>query len=280
MTRAFLSAAFLFVFCVTARAQDSVKIWKHAVIASMNIAQVSFTHWAQGGTNSLSYRASINGKSDRNVEMTDWLTSYKLTFGQTKLEGQEILKTDDEINIESMLTYKIGVHINPYAAASLLTQFAPGYSYPDSGGPVRISDFFDPAYLKQSIGMGWKPTVTFQTRLGLALREIITHDFPIYAAEPKQKEFEGGTRIQGGAESVSQLELPVDTNVVLRAKLDLFSPFKSMDRIVMHGETGLIAKISKMFSAELSALFVSDPDLSPFTQIKQGLSIGISYAIL
>src|SRR5438046_741575 len=150
MMRAFFSAAFLVVFSVTASAQDSVKIWKHTVIASMNFAEVSFTHWAQGGTNSLTYIASINGKSERNVETTNWLTSYKLTFGQTKLAGQEIRKTDDEINIESMLTYKIGLHINPYAAASLLTQFSAGYSYPDSGGPVRISDFFDPAYLKQS----------------------------------------------------------------------------------------------------------------------------------
>jgi hypothetical protein len=211
--------------------------------------------------------------------MTDWMTTYKFKFGQTKLAGQEIRKTDDEINLESMLTYKVGVHVNPYVAASLLTQFSAGYNYTDTN-KTRISDFFDPAYLKQSAGIGWKPTDYFQTRLGAALREIVTHDFPIYAAEPKQKEFEGGTRIQGGLESVSQLDLPVDTNVVLRAKLDLFSPLKAMDRMVMHGETGLIAKVSKVFSAELSALFVSDPDLSPFTQIKQGLSLGISYAIM
>lgn len=245
----------------------------------MNLSEVNYTHWAPGGTNSFSYIASINGKSDRNAATTDWLTSYKLTFGQTKLAGQEIRKTDDEINFESMLTYKVGIHVNPYAAASLLTQFAAGYSYPDSGGKVRISDFFDPGYLKQSVGMGWKPITYFQTRLGLALREIFTHDFPIYAAQPLEGE-STGNRIQGGAESVSQLELPIDTNVVLRAKLDLFSPFKTMDRIVMHGESGLIARVSKVFSAELNALFVIDPDLSPYTQIKQGLSIGISYALL
>jgi hypothetical protein len=275
-----ITAVILFAFSLTGRAQDSTKTWTHTLLASMNLAEVSYTHWAPGGSNALNYIALVNGKSDRNTDMTDWMTTYKFKFGQTKLAGQEIRKTDDEINLESMLTYKVGVHVNPYVAASLLTQFSAGYNYPDSGGKVRISDLFDPAYLKQSAGIGWKPTDYFQTRLGAALREIVTHDFPIYAAEPKQKEFEGGTRIQGGLESVSQLDLPVDSNVVLRAKLDLFAPVKSMDRIVMHGESGLIAKVSKVFSAELAALFVIDPDLSPYTQIKQGLSIGISYAIL
>jgi hypothetical protein len=278
--KTFFVAVFLTVFGSALQAQDTTHVWKHKLIASFNLAEVSFTHWAQGGTNALSYLASVNGKSDRNDTTTDWLTSYNLKFGQTKLAGQEIRKTDDEINIESMLTYKVGVHVNPYFAASLLTQFSAGYDYPDSGGKVRISDLFDPAYLKQSAGVGWKPNSYFQTRVGAALREIVTHDFPIYAAEPKQKEFEGGTRVQGGLESVSQLELPIDTNVLLRAKLDLFSPVKAMDRIVVHGESGLIAKVSKIFSVELAALFVVDPDLSPFTQIKQGLSIGISYAIL
>ena len=275
---------FLFVVCIAVstcslRAQHTTSYWKHTLLTSLNLAEVSYTHWVPGGTNALNYIALIDGKSDRNALMTDWMMTYKFKFGQTKLAGQEIRKTDDEINLESMLTYKVGVHVNPYVAASLLTQFSAGYNYTDTN-KTRISDFFDPAYLKQSAGIGWKPTDYFQTRLGAALREIVTHDFPIYAAEPKQKEFEGGTRIQGGLESVSQLDLPVDTNVVLRAKLDLFSPLKAMDRMVMHGETGLIAKVSKVFSAELSALFVSDPDLSPFTQIKQGLSLGISYAIM
>jgi hypothetical protein len=274
-----LSLVFVFAFSAAVRAQDTVYGWKHALISSVNLSEVNFTHWVPGGTNSLSYVAGINGKSDRNAPMTDWLTTYKLTFGQAKLNGQDIRKTDDEINIETMLTYKVDKNLNPYVAASLLTQFAPGYDYPDSGGPVRVSDFFDPGYLKQSAGYGWKPSNIFQTRLGVALREIITHNFPQYAAEPLQGESEG-TRIQGGAESVSQLELPIDTNVLFRAKLDLFSPFKTMDRMVMHGESSLIAKVSKIFSVELSALFVNDPDLSPFTQIKQGLSIGISYAVL
>jgi len=266
----------LLIAATTAYGQDTT--WKHSMIASMNLSQVSYNHWVAGGTNSLAYLAGVNGKSVRDDATTNWGNSYKLTFGQTKLEGQDIRKSDDEINLESMLTYKMGTHVNPYFAASLLTQFAPGYNYTDTSR-TQVSAFFDPAYLKQSAGVGWKISDALTTRLGAALREIITSQFNQYASEPKEKEGRK-TRIQGGLESVTELLLPVDDNVLLKAKADLFDPFNTLDRIVLHGEAGLIAKVSKVFSAELNALFINEPDVSPFTQIKQGLSIGISYALM
>ena len=253
--------------------------WHHEMITGLNLSEVGFSHWSQGGTNALSYVAGINGKSVRDEPLTNWATTYKLDFGQTKLGPGDIRKTDDEINLESMLSYKMGVHVNPYVAASLLTQFAPGYTYPDTGAAVRVSDFFDPAYLKQSAGMGWLVTKGFQTRLGVALREVITNHFNQYAAEPLENEVKK-IRVQGGLESVTEGEFPIDDNVLFRAKLDLFSPFNTMSRMVLHGETSLVAKISKIFSTQLAAFFINDPDLSPYTQIKQGLSIGIVYAIL
>jgi hypothetical protein len=255
--------------------------WHHALIAELHLAEVSFTHWTQGGTNALTYIAGVNGQSVQNNSLTNWTTSYKLDYGQTKLDGQDLRKTDDEINLESVLTYKLGLHVNPYAAVSLLTQFAPGYQYSDTIGvaPVEVSNFFDPAYIKEGAGMGWTVSKQFQTRLGLALREIVTNHFNQYASEPLESEVKK-VRIQGGLESESEAEVPIDDNVLFRAKLDLFSPFNTMDRIVVHGEGSLIAKVSKVFSAELSALFINEPDISPYTQIKQGLSIGISYAVL
>ncbi|HZK76164.1 MAG TPA: DUF3078 domain-containing protein [Candidatus Kapabacteria bacterium] len=276
-----------FVFLLTAataevRAQADTSFgWHHALIAELHLAEVSFTHWTQGGVNALSYIAGVNGQSIRNEPTTNWTTSYKLDFGQTRLDGQGLQKTDDEINLESVLMYKLGAHVNPYAAVSLLTQFAPGYQYSDTAGvaPTEVSNFFDPAYIKESAGAGWVVSKAFQTRLGLALREIITNHFPQYASEPLETEVKK-VRIQGGLESESEAEIPVDDNVLFRAKVDLFSPFNTMDRIVVHGEGSLIAKVSKVFSAELSALFINEPDISPYTQIKQGLSLGISYAVL
>ena len=167
-----------------AQTADTTLGWHHAMIAEIHLAEVSFTHWTQGGTDALSYIAGVNGKSIRNETNYNWATTYKLDFGQAKLNGEDIRKTDDEINLESLLTYKLGGHINPYGDISLLTQFAPGYSYSDTVGvpPTEVSNFFDPAYLIQSVGANWTPSKLFQTRLGLALREIVTNHFTQYAS--------------------------------------------------------------------------------------------------
>ncbi len=283
--RAFLLTCLLAI-STSLFAQDTTKLtpppapWTNELGVRLNLSQVSFSHWTQGGTDALAYLASLNGKSVRNDTNTNWATTYKFKYGQAKLNEQGIRKMDDEINFESILTYKLGVRINPYVAASLLTQFAPGFNYPsDTGAAVQVSDFFDPAYLQQGAGAGFLISKEVKTRLGVALREIVTNHYNQYAAEPKESETKK-IRITGGIESETEIELPIEDNVMFKGKLDLFAPIKTLDRVVLHGETSLVAKVSKIFSAELTAFFINDPDVTPFTQIKQGLSIGISYSIL
>ncbi len=279
------SALFLFlalsalIFVNPLRAQ-TIKdtTWKHELTAQLNLSQVSFSHWQAGGTDALAYIATLIGKSTQTLTSTVWTNSYKLAFGQAKLNGQDIRKTDDEINLESLLSYKWGVHIDPYVDATLLTQFAPGYTYSDTAAPVQVSAFFDPAYIKESAGIGFLLSKAFETRLGIGLREIVTDKFNNYAAEPTENEVKK-VRVTGGLESVSQLDFPIDTNVLFHTKLELFAPIKTLDRIVVHGEGSITAKISKWFSTQLTALFINEPDVSPFTQIKEGLSLGISYAV-
>ena len=253
-------------------------IWRHELIVGINLSQVSFTHWQGGGIDALSYVASVAGKSVRNDIHTIWTNTYKFAFGQTRLGNQGLQTSTDEIDLESLLTYKIDSTINPYVDASLFTQFAPGYQYPDSGAAVQVSDLFDPAFIKQSAGFGWLASKAFQTRLGVAVREIITNHYNQYAADPSEPGTHK-TRIEGGFESASQLQFRIDDNVLFNAKLDLFAPIKSMGRIVVHGGCGIVAKVSKYFAAQFMALFINEPDISPYTQIQEGLSIGINYSI-
>src|SRR5512140_3567937 len=85
--------------------------WKHTMIAGMNITQISFTDWAQGGENALAYALFLEGKSAYAVNAVEWVNSYKFGYGQAKLGSQSIRKTDDKIDLQSVLTYKIGAQI-------------------------------------------------------------------------------------------------------------------------------------------------------------------------
>ena len=119
---------------------------------------------------------NVNGNSVREMEKISWNNTYKFAVGQTRLGDQGVRKTDDKIDLETVLTYKLGTMINPYFGATYKSQFASGYQY-GGLGKVGVSQFWDPAYITQSVGAGYKPIEEVQVRVGLASREIAIRDF-------------------------------------------------------------------------------------------------------
>ncbi|HEY4612086.1 MAG TPA: DUF3078 domain-containing protein, partial [Bacteroidota bacterium] len=147
------------------RAPDSLKQWKHSLVSALTFTQVSYSNWTQGGQNSLAYTVSADGKTDWDVETMNWSNAFKLAFGQTRLGDQGLRKTDDKIDLQTVFTYKLGAYVNPYASATMKTQFAEGKQYDAEGRATVVSKFFDPAYLTQGIGVGYQPIPEVKIRL-------------------------------------------------------------------------------------------------------------------
>jgi hypothetical protein len=254
--------------------------WKHTMIISANITQISFTDWAQGGENALAYALFLEGKSTYAKEKIEWINEYKFGYGQAKLGSQGIRKTDDKIDLESVLTYKIGAYINPFASASLKTQFAEGVMFDASGHATPVSNFFDPAYLTQTVGVGYQPIPEVKTRLGAALRETIAKIFASkYSDDLTTSEVEK-VRVEGGIESVTEVGWTVMENVILNAKLEIFAPLKQFDRMTVRSDNTLSAKINKYLSINFNVQFLNDPQVQARTQVKQTLALGFSYTLL
>lgn len=254
-------------------------LWKHTMIISANITQISFTDWAQGGENALAYALFLEGKSTYAVDAIEWVNSYKFGYGQAKLGTQDIRKTDDKIDLESVLTYKMGTYINPFASASLKTQFAEGVLIDAAGRPIPVSNFFDPAYITQTAGVGYQPIPQVKTRLGAALREIITKTYNNYSDDPTTTQVEK-TKIDGGLESVTEVGWTVMENIVLNAKLEIFAPLKNFNRMTVRSDNTLSAKVNKYISMNLNVQFINEPEVLARTQIKQTLALGFSYTLL
>jgi hypothetical protein len=250
--------------------------WKHSIVAGLTLGQVSFTDWAQGGENSLSYGVLVAGKSEDDQQWINWSNSYKFAFGQTRLSSQGIRKTDDEISLESLFRYKLEPKLGLYGSATLLTQFSKGYTYSTSGTATAISSFFDPAYMTQSVGAVYLPIPEITTRIGPAIREIVTSKYNQYADDPKTTEIEK-VRVQGGVESVTGVRWELMENVLLTSRLAIFMPFKSMDRMVVRNDNSLAVKLGKAVTMMLSGQIWVDPDVSPRTQFKESIALGLSY---
>lgn len=254
--------------------------WKHTMIASANITQISFTDWAQGGENALAYALFLEGKSIYAVDVIEWVNGYKFGYGQAKLGSQGIRKTDDKIDLQSVLTYKFGAYVNPFASVSLNTQFSEGVKYDALGIATPVSNFFDPAYIIQTVGVGYQPGPEVKTRLGVALRETIAKNYASkYTDDPTTSEVEK-LRIEGGLESVTEVGWTVMENIILNAKLEIFAPVQHFDRTSIQSDNTLSARVNKLISMNLNVQLISDPQVQARTQIKQTLALGFSLTLM
>lgn len=253
--------------------------WKHGMVAGLTLTQVAYTDWAQGGENALAFTFTADGKSADDELISNWTNSYKFAFGQTRLGNQGLRKTDDIIDLSSVFTYKVGTYINPYAAATLKTQFAKGFTYDAAASETQVSKFFDPAYLTQSVGVGYQPAKEVKTRLGIALREVLTDQFSQYADDPATTtEIEKST-VDGGVESVTNIEWQLEENILCKADLELFAPIKRLDEVVVRSTTTITGKVNKYISAIFSLHFINEKRVTPLTQVKESISLGLSYTV-
>lgn len=253
--------------------------WSHVLITGLTVTQASHTDWVQGGENALAYTFTVGGKSVRDVTQTSWSNSYKIGYGQTRLGSKGLRKTEDKIELESVLTYKFGTHVNPYVSATFKSQFDDGFKYDDvAGTKVQTSSRFDPAYLTQAVGIGYQPVEQVMTRLGAALREVFSDKYG-YANDPATVTIET-SKVEGGLESVTDVSWQFEENILFTSKLEMFAPFNNPDVIIIRSDNMLAAKVSKYISVNLTVQLINDANILARTQVKQSLAMGLTYTIL
>lgn len=271
-------AAALWMVVIPAAAEQQQSAWKHQLAGGVNFSQVALKDWAQGGEEALNWMIVINGKSRCESEKVVWKSAYKFAFGKTRLGSQDVRKTDDKIDLETILTYKIGTVVNPYFGATLKTQFASGYKYGDLG-KVGVSQFFDPAYLTQSAGAGYRPIEEVELRVGLALREIVTRDFNGFSDDAATAKVEK-LKLDGGLEAAVDGSWQLSENTLLTSKFGVFAPLQALDETAINFDNTVTVKAGKYLNINFNLQIVDDATAGPKTQVKEAVAIGLNYTFI
>lgn len=251
--------------------------WINEAIGSLNLTQTSFDNWQQGGESSMAWQLNFNGKFENNQRQTNWVNTAKLAYGNAKIGDAENRKSVDEIKLESVYAYKLKPKWNAYIAGTGETQLTKGYQY-SNAGKVAISNFLDPGYFRESVGIGYTPNKIFKTRLGAALKETVS-DIYGYADDADTADLET-VRTEFGAESVSELNQKLAENIILTSKLELFSNLKAANEIDVNWDTILAAKVSKFVDVNFNVKLFYDRNISTQRQLKQALALGLTYTFL
>jgi len=252
--------------------------WKNEMVGNLNFTQNKFDNWSQGGEDSWSWQLDINAKFENDQEKYNWSNSGKFSFGHTQIGDADARKAADEIKLETVYTYKMGDLINPYAAATGKTQISKGYQYTDTS-KFAISDLLDPGYFTQSVGVGYKPNDIIKTRLGAALKETVADKYG-FADDPETKFHMEKTRIEYGAESVTDLEYKVSENILFKSKLEMFSNLEALNEVDVNWDNLITAKVSEYINVSFNLNLFYDRNISKSRQLKQTLAVGLSYSFL
>jgi hypothetical protein len=261
--------------------RDTAYGWKNSALGNLNLSQSHFDNWTKGGTDALAWELRLEVRALKKEEKTEWESKGRAVFGQSRVEGLGTRKASDEVTLESMYTYLWTEWVNPFASIRFQSQFAAGYAYDDSSGARdRVSGPFDPSYLTQTLGLGRSWRDAYKVRMGGTLKETFSSGAYGYADDEATAATVETFKVEPGASLILEVRQELMENILLTSILDVFANFKGTEETDLRWENQLTAKVNRWISANAALDMLYDRDVSTRRQIRQSLSIGISFLTL
>ncbi|CAM1371549.1 conserved exported hypothetical protein [Tenacibaculum litoreum] len=248
--------------------------WKRSGNISFLFNQSAFNNWLAGGTNNISGTIGLN--YDFNYTKGDWAWDNKLivSYGLTKLKGEEVQKTDDRLELNSLLGKKASGYWYYSTFFNFKTQMSSTYV---SG--EQTSHFFSPAYFQFGPGMLWKKHDNLKVNIAPATSKLIyvhkhlTDLGPAFGVDQNET-----TRYELGAAVNAYYKLDVMKNVSVENILNLYSNYlEDFQNVDIDYTINVVMKVNKYLSANLSMQAIYDDNAFEGFQTREVFGLGINY---
>jgi hypothetical protein len=250
-------------------ADTTGKLWIRGGTIQLNMSQVSLTNWTAGGYSSVSGIGMFNGFANRKKGRFAWDNSAALAYGLLAQDGQDAVKTDDRVELNTKYGYELKKAWYLAALAQFKTQFTEGK---DAATGARISDFMAPGYLLLGVGADYKPNDHFSAFISPATARFTfvgdqeLADAGAFGVDKATYDAQGN-KLTNGANSLFEFggyvklmythDLAKNINLLTRA--DVFSNYlKDPQNLVVNWETLFTFKVNSWFAATLNTLLIYD----------------------
>lgn len=129
--------------------------WTEVNQFGLQASEVSFTNWNGGGSNSISAMTEINIERNYKDKNFKWDNLLRIQLGANKQNGEDIRKTEDNIEITSKAGFRFKKNSDWYYLGKLNfnTQFFKGFNFPSR---EVISEIMAPGFLFTGLGVEHK----------------------------------------------------------------------------------------------------------------------------
>lgn len=292
MKKGMLAFAFLLLFFHVFNDSSRGEAWKKHLDLNLTLTQNSYSdNWKGGEAGNISWVANSNSGFEKKLsEKVTSKTTVKLAFGQTHTQDKETKiwakpdKSTDLIDIESLARFTLKAWVDPYLAIRFESQFLDN-SYPD------LKRYINPKKITESGGVSRQFYKTEKnevlSRLGLALRQIITEDI----ADTAARKTEITSTNYGGIESVTDVQLALADKISYTSKLSLYRAlfYSKSDElkgtpqenywkaIDLNWENTLSVSVAKYATVSLYTQLLYDKEIDKKGRFKETLSLGLTY---
>ncbi|WP_139957440.1 DUF3078 domain-containing protein [Flavicella sediminum] len=231
--------------------------------------------WLGGGTSNIA--GNVNFAYEFNYSKNDWSWDNRLSaaYGLTKIKGDDITKSDDRLEFNSIVGKKASGHWFYSGIVNFKTQFDRG----ENKDGAYISHFMSPAYLQTGLGMLYKPSATFKLNIAPVTGKLIMVDGQFTETESAFGVAQGETsRKELGASVNVYSKYEVVKNVSFENILNLYSNYlEDAQNIDIDYTLNIVMKINKYMSTNISFQTIYDDNAISAAQVKEVFGLGINY---
>lgn len=271
---------------------DSTEGFQYELSGRLSGTQAAYREWQEGGLNTLSIGATVDGAAER--ERGRWRQRHtaRLAFGLLTTEADEaddpIRKTDDLIQLESNLRYAgsgFFRRFEPTISARIRTQFAKGFDYTNNPfseeplasrePPVQTSAFLAPGEFVQTLGLTYAPKDWYTVSLSAASKQTVVREEELrvlYDVDPGKL-----ARIEGGAELAASIDRQIAENVRYQSTATVFYAVGQIEEPPdARWENYITMRVNSWLTTNLEFVALFDDNTSDAIQIKEVLSVGVT----
>lgn len=264
----------------------------------LNFSQTSYSDsWSGSDTGSLAWALAANLLSEDSLSVPlNWRNTVKLSFGQThtqtevdgKLHWLRPTKSSDRIFAESLLRWKTGGLVDPFAAVTFESQFL-------DATVAEVPRYINPMLISEAAGVGRlfakDDRGELYSRLGFALRENIHRD--VLSFDPDT--LETSTETDGGIDWTTDFSRTFnDKQMKYVSKLRVFKALFNSKSDEWKGESyedywkavdiawenTFSASLTKYVQVQLFTELLYDKETDKRGRFREVLGLGLSYKLL
>jgi len=250
--------------------------WVKTGNISFLLNQSAFDNWIAGGQGNVTGALGLNYDFNYKKGDLNWDNKLILAFGLTKIKGEDVQKSDDRIEWNSLLGKKASGNWFYSAFLNFKTQFADDLDS-NTDGPTK---FLSPGYLQFGPGMLWKKSDNLKINFAPATAKLVIVDKNLTLPNDAYFGVEEGksTRFEFGAAIGAYYKFNLMENVSMENILNLYANYlEDPQNVDLDYTMNIIMSINKYLSVNLSFQTIYDDNAFEGFQTREVFGLGVNY---